>query len=153
MQCPECQFDIPGKAVFCCKCGTKFESLCHGCGYQNPHESRLCFKCGNSLSISDVPADENESSAQGRQAALESGTDPNICEAPDSERKCVIVMFFDLTGYTEMSEKLDPEDVKEITSRVFAEISKIVASYVGFIEKHAGDAVMAIFGVRNPLLV
>jgi class 3 adenylate cyclase/tetratricopeptide (TPR) repeat protein len=56
-------------------------------------------------------------------------------------------MFSDLTGYTEMSEKLDPEDVKEITSRVFGEISKIVASYDGFIEKYAGDAVMAIFGV------
>ena len=46
-----------------------------------------------------------------------------------------------------MSEKLDPEDVKEITSRIFGEISKIVANYDGFIEKYAGDAVMAIFGV------
>jgi len=46
-----------------------------------------------------------------------------------------------------MSEKLDPEDIKEITSRIFGEISKIVASYDGFIEKYAGDAVMAIFGV------
>ena len=46
-----------------------------------------------------------------------------------------------------MSEKLDPEEVKEITSRIFGEISKIVANYDGFIEKYAGDAVMAIFGV------
>ena len=46
-----------------------------------------------------------------------------------------------------MSEKLDPEEVKEITSRIFGEISKIVAKYDGFIEKYAGDAVMAIFGV------
>jgi class 3 adenylate cyclase/tetratricopeptide (TPR) repeat protein len=46
-----------------------------------------------------------------------------------------------------MSEKLDPEEVKEITSRIFGEVSKIVANYDGFIEKYAGDAVMAIFGV------
>ena len=46
-----------------------------------------------------------------------------------------------------MSEKLDPEEVKEITSRIFGEISKIVAKYDGFIEKYAGDAVMALFGV------
>ena len=46
-----------------------------------------------------------------------------------------------------MSEKLDPEEVKEITSQIFAEISKIVAKYDGFIEKYAGDAVLAIFGV------
>ena len=48
-----------------------------------------------------------------------------------------------------MSEKLDPEEVKEITCRIFGEISKIVATYDGFIEKYAGDAVMAIFGVPN----
>jgi class 3 adenylate cyclase len=46
-----------------------------------------------------------------------------------------------------MSEKLDPEEVKEITSRIFGDVSKIVAKYDGFIEKYAGDAVMAIFGV------
>jgi class 3 adenylate cyclase len=63
------------------------------------------------------------------------------------ERKHVTVLFSDLSGYTTMSEKLDPEEVKEITSRVFGEISKIVAKYDGFIEKYAGDAVLAIFGV------
>jgi class 3 adenylate cyclase len=46
-----------------------------------------------------------------------------------------------------MSERLDPEETKEITSRIFGEISKIVATYDGFIEKYAGDAVMVIFGV------
>jgi len=46
-----------------------------------------------------------------------------------------------------MSERLDPEEVKEITSRIFAEISKIVDKYDGFIEKFIGDAVMALFGV------
>ena len=35
------------------------------------------------------------------------------------ERKHVSVLFSDLTGYTSMSEKLDPEEVKEITSRMF----------------------------------
>jgi class 3 adenylate cyclase len=65
----------------------------------------------------------------------------------EGERKHVTVLFFDLTGYTAMSEKLDPEELKEITSQIFGEISKIVAKYDGFIEKYAGDAVMAIFGV------
>jgi class 3 adenylate cyclase/tetratricopeptide (TPR) repeat protein len=46
-----------------------------------------------------------------------------------------------------MSEKLDPEEVKAITSRIFGEISTIVDKYDGFIEKYAGDAVMALFGV------
>jgi class 3 adenylate cyclase/tetratricopeptide (TPR) repeat protein len=46
-----------------------------------------------------------------------------------------------------MSERLDPEEVKEITTQIFDEISKIVSKYDGFIEKYAGDAVMALFGV------
>ena len=50
-----------------------------------------------------------------------------------------------------MSEKLDPEEVKEITIRIFGEISKIVDKYDGFIEKYAGDAVMAIFGVPKAM--
>ena len=64
----------------------------------------------------------------------------------DSERKHVTVLFSDMSGYTAMTEKLDPEEVKEIMGRVFGEISKVVARYEGFIEKFIGDAVMALFG-------
>ena len=46
-----------------------------------------------------------------------------------------------------MTEKLDPEETKEIMGKIFGEISKVVAKYGGFIEKFIGDAVMALFGV------
>jgi class 3 adenylate cyclase len=46
-----------------------------------------------------------------------------------------------------MTERLDPEDVKGITTRMFGEIAKVIHRYEGFVEKYAGDAVMAIFGV------
>ena len=46
-----------------------------------------------------------------------------------------------------MTEKLDPEEVKEIMDRIFGKISQVVVKYEGFIEKFVGDAVMAIFGV------
>jgi class 3 adenylate cyclase len=65
----------------------------------------------------------------------------------DSERKHVTVLFSDLSGYTAMTEKLDPEELKQITGRVFGAISQVVARYEGFIEKFIGDAVMALFGV------
>jgi len=54
-----------------------------------------------------------------------------------------------MSGYTAMSERLDPEEVKEITSRIFDEISQIVDKYDGFIEKFIGDAVMAVFGATK----
>ena len=71
---------------------------------------------------------------------------PSPSPTTDSERKHVTVLFSDMSGYTAMTEKLDPEEVKEIMGRVFGEISQIVARYEGFIEKFIGDAVMALFG-------
>jgi class 3 adenylate cyclase len=59
----------------------------------------------------------------------------------------VTVVFSDLSGYTAMTERLDPEEVREIMDSIFGKISQVVVKYEGFIEKFVGDAVMAIFGV------
>jgi class 3 adenylate cyclase len=77
---------------------------------------------------------------------LEGIKEPDI-RPSEGERKHVTVLFSDLTGYTAMSERLDPEEVKEITTRFFGEITKIIDKYEGFVEKFVGDAVMAVFGV------
>jgi class 3 adenylate cyclase len=55
-------------------------------------------------------------------------------------------MFSDVSGYTAMSERLDPEDVREIVDQVCGVASEIIESYGGRIDKVLGDAVMAIFG-------
>jgi len=99
---------------------------CSKCKFANPEGAKFCIECGQHF---------GEEVARMSELAIE------------GERKQVTVLFSDLTGYTAMSEKLDPEEVKEITRRIFSEISKIVAKYDGFIEKYAGDAVMALFGV------
>jgi len=52
-----------------------------------------------------------------------------------------------MTGYTAITEKLDPEEIKEIMGKIFGEISMVVSKYEGFVEKYIGDAVMALFGV------
>jgi class 3 adenylate cyclase/tetratricopeptide (TPR) repeat protein len=62
------------------------------------------------------------------------------------ERKYVTVLFSDLSGYTTLAQRLDPEEIKEIITRLSREITKVVTKYEGFIEKYVGDAVMAVFG-------
>jgi len=52
-----------------------------------------------------------------------------------------------MSGYTAMTERLDPEEVKDLMSRIFGEISQVITKYEGYIERFIGDAVMAIFGV------
>jgi class 3 adenylate cyclase len=53
----------------------------------------------------------------------------------------------DLTGYTALSERLDPEETREIMAQVFGRAADIIGRYDGRIEKFVGDAIMAIFGV------
>jgi len=126
MKCPKCQFENEESARFCSSCGQRLELLCPECGKSSKHGSRFCSACGHRLE--DVPAREKP------------------IPPTDSERKHVTVLFSDISGYTAMTEKLDPEEVKEIMGRVFGEISQVVARYEGFIEKFIGDAVMALFG-------
>jgi len=126
MKCPKCQFENRETAKFCKECGASLECACSGCGTVYKIGSKFCDECGHPL-------------AQESQIA-------DIEPAADGERKHVTVLFSDLSGYTAMSEKLDPEEVKDITEKIYSEVSKIVGKYDGFIEKYAGDAVMALFG-------
>ena len=66
---------------------------------------------------------------------------------PEGERKHITVLFSDLSGYTSLSEKLDPEEVKSIMNRIFGQITKVVSHHEGTIEKFIGDAVVAFFGI------
>jgi class 3 adenylate cyclase/tetratricopeptide (TPR) repeat protein len=146
MQCPKCQFENREEAQFCSECGHKFELSCPKCGNFIRESSKFCDGCGCKL---ESPLETFDNVSETESLPLQAAVDikPDDVAPINGERKQVTVLFSDLTGYTSMSEKLDPEEVKEITSRIFGEISKIVANYDGFIEKYAGDAVMAIFGV------
>ena len=55
-------------------------------------------------------------------------------------------MFCDLVGYTRLSSKLDPEEVRALLEQFFGVIDAIVERYGGTIDKHIGDAAMALFG-------
>lgn len=133
MNCPECQKDNPEDAKFCNQCGAKLPANCPKCGNFNPPGSKFCNECGHGL---DKPTEKPASPADKRPSVDLAG-----------ERKTVTVLFSDMSGYTAMSEKLDPEEVKEITGLIFPKIAQVIARYEGFIEKYVGDAVMALFGV------
>jgi len=147
MKCPKCQYENREGAKFCLKCGEKFEVKCPNCGNSLPSEALFCDECGHTLAkLKEAPPidyDQSQSYAPGSQI----DTIPTTPSRIEGERKHVTVLFSDMSGYTAMSERLDPEDVKEITSRIFGRISKVIGKYEGFVEKFVGDAVMALFGV------
>jgi len=148
MKCPKCQFENRDGIKFCEECGAKFELECPACKANIPLSSKFCGECGNALKPAKYFSDKiSEANCQPYLSSAEislSDVAPIV-----GERKHVTALFSDLIAYTTMSERLDPEDVKDITTHIFDEISKIVAKYDGFIEKFAGDAVMALFGAKK----
>ena len=63
------------------------------------------------------------------------------------ERKLATVVFVDLVGSTALVAVSDPEVVRRRVSRFFELASRIIDRHGGTVEKFAGDAVMAAFGV------
>jgi class 3 adenylate cyclase/tetratricopeptide (TPR) repeat protein len=63
------------------------------------------------------------------------------------ERKLATVLFVDLVGSTDLIADVDPEVARRRVGRYFDQVSHCVTTHGGTVEKFAGDAVMAAFGV------
>ena len=70
---------------------------------------------------------------------------PNVIKMK-GERKNVTVMFTDISGFTQMSEKLDPEEVINIINSCFKKLTEIIYRYEGTVDKYMGDCIIALFG-------
>ena len=94
---------------------------CAACGRANPNEAKICSGCGARV-VSDAPV-------------------------PVAARKVVTVVFSDVSGFTALGERLDPESLQQLVGRWFHEAHRVIARHGGTVEKFMGDAVMAVFGV------
>ncbi len=94
---------------------------CPGCGAACGGEDRFCRVCGRSLAA----------------------------EASFPERRYVTAMFSDLCGYTALAGRLELEDLKAFMDPLFHEAARIIESFGGTVENFLGDAVVALFGVRQ----
>ena len=94
--------------------------VCARCGAESPEGFRFCGACG---------------------AALDQ------TPAPRQSRKVVTALFCDVTGSTALGEELDPEVLRGVLNRYFAEMRSIIERHGGTVEKFIGDAVMAVFGI------
>jgi class 3 adenylate cyclase/tetratricopeptide (TPR) repeat protein len=134
MECPRCRTENPSGQRFCSACGQKLVLACTDCGFENTLAARFCGGCGRQL---DAKATISQPVAAPRQV-------PEI--SAEGERRPVTVLFADLVGFTELSARLDAEDLKAWAERFYERVDRVILDYGGSVDKHIGDAVMALFG-------
>jgi len=64
----------------------------------------------------------------------------------EAERRQLTVMFVDLVGSTELSVRLDPEDLREVIRSYQIAVAGEVTRYEGHVAKFMGDGVLIYFG-------
>lgn len=128
LECPSCHHRNPEKAKFCLECGIKLDFRCPACDALLPGQAKNCLECGQDLSQPKKLTESKPSSP--------------LTKSPGGERRQATILFSDLSGYTAMNERLDPEEVEWIMSRVKAEAVKIVESHGGIVNQFVGDEVV-----------
>ncbi len=63
-----------------------------------------------------------------------------------TQRKQLTIFFSDLQGFTELTERLEPEVLTELLTNYLTEMSKIATKWGGTIDKFIGDAMLVFFG-------
>jgi class 3 adenylate cyclase len=64
-----------------------------------------------------------------------------------TERREATVVFVDICGFTQLSERLVAEDVVEFLNAFLEEMTAAILQYQGMVDKYIGDSVMGVFGV------
>jgi len=156
MKCPKCQHDNPDDAKFCNECANKLELICPECGKANPPGSKFCNECAKNLTLPSEPTPSPttkdlsfDEKLDKIQRYLPKGLTERILSQRDKiegERKQVTVMFCDMEGFTNLSERLGPEEAYSIMDQVYEILIHKVHDYDGTVNEMTGDGIMALFG-------
>ena len=130
MRCPSCKSENAALRRFCAQCGSPLPPACSACGFENEPGAKFCGGCGKSIeeAVARVPA---------------SFSAPLPTEG--AERRQLTVMFCDLVGSTELSTRLDPEDLRDIVGAYHRCVADVVTRFDGYVAKYMGDGVLIYF--------
>ena len=135
MNCPNCQHENSAAARFCESCGAALTRSCTGCGAQLAAGARFCAQCGRP--------------AEGAAAAPATLAAAAVTQSPTTgagERRLLTAMFCDLVGFTELSQRVDAEELRELVSTYQGACADAVKRYDGHIAQYLGDGVLVYFG-------
>lgn len=134
--CAGCGGEVLPTSSFCQCCGRRQTSPCPACGFSCEPGFAFCPSCGAARGPGSVPAQSTP-------------PHPTVEADRGADRRQVTVVFADLTGFTSLAERLDPETLRTFQNALFETMAQAIAHYDGFVEKFVGDAVMAVFGAPH----
>jgi class 3 adenylate cyclase/tetratricopeptide (TPR) repeat protein len=122
MHCAACRQDNPPDSKFCLACGTPLARRCATCGTEAPAAARFCPECGGEM------------------------RPPAAVGGGDGERRQLTVMFCDLVGSTDLSQRLDAEDLRTVVRAYQEAAARVIEHYDGHIAQYLGDGLLVYFG-------
>jgi class 3 adenylate cyclase/tetratricopeptide (TPR) repeat protein len=132
---------------------------CSSCGFVNPPGMRFCGNCGARLAVEAPlvgtaedtrPRRLMEAGSQARLGALIGADLKERFRAAGlqaaGQRRDVTILFVDLAGFTDLAQRVDPEDLYELIQQFIRLLVEDVYKYEGMVDKLIGDGLMALFG-------
>lgn len=139
MQCPSCHSKNREGRRYCGECGAALSIPCPACEFVNEPGEKFCGGCGQALGASSAVKPSPPPARERRVAEQPSG-------AANAERRQLTVMFCDLSESTALSERLDPEEMRDLLATYQDTCSEVVNRFDGCIARYIGDGLLVYFG-------
>ena len=127
-QCRECHAEVASDARFCAACGAKLAAVCPACDGVLPDDANRCPRCDRAVDAQPSPAV------------------PGAAGLVESQRRPIVVLMADISGYSEISETMEVDWLYEVLNDTLGELSECVLAHGGRIDKYVGDEIVALFG-------
>ena len=102
---------------------------CLRCNVENPANAKFCLECGSPLTLAET--------ATPRQSEWASA---------EAERRQMTCLFCDLVNSVGLSERLDPEELRETLAAYHRVCATVVRRFEGHTHNYLGDGIMVYFG-------
>ncbi len=129
MQCEKCGFDNPPGMRYCGQCASPLQRICPACQFANPPLFKFCGQCGAAL-----------------QAEAPSPVAAEEPQRQEAERRQLSVLFCDMVGSSALSERIDPEELRDIMRGYRNTCNDVVERFGGHVAQYLGDGILVYFG-------
>ncbi len=131
MRCVGCGTENRPGRRFCARCGAALAAACPSCKFVNEPSDEFCGGCGHPLTLA-APGSASPAGA--------------LPLTPSAERRQLTVLFCDLVGSTELSVRMDPEELRDTIRAYQAASGDAIRRYDGYVAQYLGDGLLVYFG-------